>query len=77
MLGELPKDIARHSLWARFWPCQSVLELEPSKGMVVMGVHLNMLIVIKKWSQISSDSQLAEGFDDGAWLCHFIFFIYF
>lgn len=36
-----------------------------------MGTHKNRLVVTKKWRRIFSDSQLAEGFGDGVWLCHF------
>lgn len=67
--GRTSKDTLHYR--TRVWPCQSVLELEPSRGTVVMGTHKNRLVVTKKWRRIFSDSQLAEGFGDGVWLCHF------
>lgn len=50
MLGELPKDIPHHR--TRVWPCQSVPELEPSRGTVVMGMHRDRLVVPEKWRHL-------------------------
>lgn len=52
-LGELPKQLPHQSLRAR--PSQSVLELETCRGMTVMRMHVNRLVVTENWIHILSD----------------------
>lgn len=69
MLGdpsELPKDLTTNSGQGSSLVC-------PRKGMVVMGKHNSIMAFTEKWNHLFGliVNQLAEGVDDGNWLCHF------